>query len=57
LDKVIYVTCPHCRGEYYVEGSDYQGKPAALCHCPFCATEFPIRDGNPRPPIREGAHP
>jgi len=51
VDKVIYVTCPRCAGEYYVEGSDYRGKPDAPCHCPFCATEFLIKDGKPRPPV------
>ena len=51
MDKVIYVTCPGCHGEYYVERSDYDGHPDALCHCPFCAREFAVREGAPRPPV------
>ena len=51
MDKVIYVTCPSCHGEYYVERSDYDGKPDAPCYCPFCRHEFVIRDGSPRPPV------
>ncbi len=51
MDKVIYVVCPHCQTEYYVERSDYAGRPDAPCHCPFCAREFTIGEGNPRPPV------
>ena len=54
MDKVIYVTCPSCHGEYYVERSDYDGKPDAPCYCPFCRHEFVIRDGRPRPPVVAG---
>jgi predicted Zn finger-like uncharacterized protein len=55
VDKVSFVTCPECKGEYYVERSDYLGKPDGLCHCPFCAHEFPISRGNARPPVVESA--
>ena len=51
MDKIIYVTCPGCGGEYYLERADYQGRPEAPCHCPFCAREFLVREGNPRPPV------
>ncbi len=51
MEKISYVMCPRCQGEYYVERSDYFGKPDALCHCPFCAHEFAVRKGNPRPPV------
>lgn len=51
MDKVSYVTCPHCRGEFYVERSDYVGQPEAPCHCPFCHREFKASDGEPRPPL------
>ena len=51
MDKVSFVTCPQCQGEYYVERSDYLGKPDAQCHCPFCAHEFPVSRGNARPPV------
>ena len=51
MDKVIFVNCPKCQGEYYLEASDYRDNPDGLCHCPFCSFEFPVRDGNPRPPL------
>jgi hypothetical protein len=54
MDKVIYVTCPGCGGEYYLERADYDGKPDAPCHCPFCAREFLVREGSPRPPVSSG---
>lgn len=49
--KVAFVLCPSCGGEYYVERSDYAEHPDAECHCPFCAHEFPVSDGNPYPPF------
>jgi predicted Zn finger-like uncharacterized protein len=49
--KVSYVTCPQCARQYYVERSDYLGKPEALCRCPFCGREFPVKDGAPHPPF------
>ena len=51
MDKIMYVTCPKCAGEYYLERSDYVRNPDGLCSCPFCGNEFPVRDGNPRPPL------
>jgi len=57
MDKVSYVTCPHCQGEFYVERSDYVGHPEAPCHCPFCAREFKAGEGRPRPPlVADGSH-
>lgn len=53
MDKVIYVNCPKCNGEYYLERSDYMGKPDAPCACPFCGAEFLVREGKPRPPVGE----
>lgn len=49
--KIIYVTCPRCGGQYYLERSDYAGRPDAPCYCPFCGHEFAVRDGAPRPPV------
>lgn len=51
MDKVIFVNCPQCQGEYYVERADYEGQPDAPCICPFCHREFAVREGNPRPPV------
>jgi hypothetical protein len=55
MDKVIFVNCPKCDGEYYVERSDYMGHPEALCHCPFCHHEFAVIEGKPRPWVTAGA--
>jgi hypothetical protein len=55
MEKVIYVSCPQCGGEYYLERSDYVGKPEAPCYCPFCAHEFSVREGKPRPPVENAA--
>jgi uncharacterized Zn-finger protein len=51
MDKIAFVTCPRCSGEYYIERSDYVGKPDAPCHCPFCGMQFTAGEGNPRPPL------
>ena len=51
MDKVSYVNCPGCNGEFYVERAEYAGNPDAPCHCPFCSREFTAREGNPRPPL------
>jgi hypothetical protein len=55
MSKVIFVICPSCQKEFYVETSDYINKPDAPCHCPFCAQEFAVREGKPRPPLSGGA--
>jgi len=49
--KVAFVLCPECRGEYYVERSEYASHPDAECHCPFCGHEFPVSAGQPYPPL------
>jgi len=49
--KIAFVICPECKGEYYVERSDYAGRPDAECHCPFCSHEFPVSAGDPYPPF------
>lgn len=51
MEKIHYVACPNCRKEFYIEASDYGGRPEAPCHCPFCAHEFAAQQGNPRPPL------
>lgn len=51
VEKISFVRCPRCQGEYYIERSDYVNQPEALCHCPFCGLEFPALEGNPRPPL------
>ena len=51
MDKIMYVTCPKCADEYYLERSDYVRNPDGLCSCPFCGHEFAVREGNPRPPL------
>lgn len=53
MDKISFVTCPQCRGEYYIERVDYVRQPDAFCHCPFCGHEFAAREGSPRPPLEE----
>lgn len=55
MEKISYVVCPACKREFYLEGSDYFGKPDAPCHCPFCAHQFAARQGNPRPPLGRDA--
>ncbi|GEM_PF-118008 len=49
--KIAYVTCPSCKGEFYVERSDYAGRPDAPCYCLFCEHEFPVAQGNAYPPL------
>ncbi len=29
MDKVSYVNCPECKGEFYVERAEYAGNPDA----------------------------
>ncbi len=42
--NIHYVTCPKCKGEFYVTRSFLEVK-GAKCHCPFCALEFSIQGG------------
>ena len=51
MDKVSFVTCPACKGVFYLERSDYAGKPNAPCQCPFCQHPFQAFEGDPRPPL------
>lgn len=51
MNKISYLTCPRCGGEYYIERVDYVKQPDAPSHCPFCGLEFPASDGKPRPPL------
>ncbi len=51
MEKVSYVKCPRCSGQYYIERSDYVGKPEAPCQCPFCGHQFQAREGDPRPAL------
>ena len=39
MRNIHYVTCPQCKGEFYVTKSLYE-MTGASCYCPFCAREF-----------------
>lgn len=41
--NIHYVTCPKCKGEFYVTKSFFEVK-GAKCLCPFCAFEFSALD-------------
>lgn len=40
--NIYYVTCPKCKGEFYVTRSFFE-VPGAMCYCPFCAREFSVQ--------------
>jgi tripartite-type tricarboxylate transporter receptor subunit TctC len=46
--NIYYVTCPKCRGEFYVTKSFFEVK-GATCHCPFCAREFSVQSDTRAP--------
>jgi tripartite-type tricarboxylate transporter receptor subunit TctC len=37
--NIHYVTCPKCKGEFYVTRSFFESKDT-MCYCPFCKSEF-----------------
>ena len=53
---VSFLVCPKCQTDFYVDRLDYRNEPAALAACPRCGLEFPVREGNPKPPLEAGAH-
>ena len=52
---VSFLVCPKCQTDFYVDRLDYRNEPAALAACPRCGLEFPVREGNPKPPLEAGA--
>ncbi len=48
---ISYVTCPSCRGEFYIHRPDFEAAVDARCYCPFCRHTFGVQDGQPRPPV------
>jgi tripartite-type tricarboxylate transporter receptor subunit TctC len=40
--NIYYVTCPTCKGEFYVSKSFFEVK-GAMCYCPFCTREFSVQ--------------
>lgn len=49
MPKVIYVTCPDCKKEFYV-GREFFEIEEAYCQCPFCNKEF-----KPQPSANDSA--
>lgn len=39
VPKVVYVTCPECKKEFYV-GTEFFEIEESYCSCPFCSKEF-----------------
>ena len=44
MKSIHYVTCPKCKGEFYVARSLFESK-GVNCYCPFCTCEFSPRGG------------
>ncbi|MEO0249442.1 MAG: tripartite tricarboxylate transporter substrate binding protein [candidate division WOR-3 bacterium] len=40
--NIYYVTCPKCKGEFYVSKSFFEVR-GAMCYCPFCTREFSVQ--------------
>ncbi len=46
--RIVYVTCPDCKREFYVD-VEFLQIPESYCHCPTCAREFKVSE-SAKPP-------
>ncbi|HEY7062779.1 MAG TPA: hypothetical protein VII06_14975 [Chloroflexota bacterium] len=54
---ISYVTCPGCKGEFYIQRPDFEAYVGAWCHCPFCQRTFDVQEGQPHPPVAAAGSP